>query len=250
MAIAENKQMKLAVYQAPLSQISASQIVLRIQQRVKQCQTEGVRVLCCPEAVLGGLADDASEPNSCALNVESGQLKAALEPLASETVTTIIGFTEISASGNLYNSAAVFSHGNITGIYRKRHPAIRSSLYQPGSQSPLFSHGNLRFGIMICNDANFPDLAHDMASRGAQLIFIPSNNALTPENADILASTRAIDISLAKQNNIPIIRADVAGEIENRISYGTSAIVNAAGKVLKSGNLLSEDFLVASLELS
>jgi hypothetical protein len=29
-----------------------------IRDRIKWCETEGVDILCCPEAVLGGLADD------------------------------------------------------------------------------------------------------------------------------------------------------------------------------------------------
>ena len=68
-----------------------------------------------------------------ALDVEGGQLSATLAPLASDTVTTILGFTEISA-GQLYNSAAVFHQGAVAGLYRKLHPAIRKSIYRAGDR--------------------------------------------------------------------------------------------------------------------
>ena len=82
-----------------------------------------MEILGCPEAILGGLADYAPRPEDFAIKVESGQLKAVLTPLASETVTTIVGFTEITAAGRLYNSAAVFHHGAVVGLYRKDVPS-------------------------------------------------------------------------------------------------------------------------------
>lgn len=241
--------MKVAAYQARLLPNGSVEAVDLIRRRVKACEADGVEILLCPEAVLGGLADDARRPSDLALNVESGELRAMLAPLASESVTTIVGFTEASGEGALYNSAAIFSKGEIIGVYRKRHPAIRSSVYRPGDQSPVFALGDLRFGIMICNDSNFPELGASMAASGARVLFVPSNNALRPERADVVALTRATDISQAKRNGVTVIRADVAGETGDRISIGSSAIVDPEGTVLQSGKPLCEDLLVADLQL-
>ena len=96
--------------------------------------------------MLGGLADDMERPSDIAVNVESGQLEALIAPLASKSVTTIVGFTETDGAGKLYNAAAVFNDGMVVGIYRKRHPAIRRSVYSAGDQSPVFKVGPLSFG--------------------------------------------------------------------------------------------------------
>src|SRR5436853_3956021 len=152
-----------------------------IRKRVVWCEAEGVEILCCPEAILGGLADYAACPTEFAIDVESGQLSAVLAPLASGTVTTILGFTEISGAGLLYNSAAVFHQGAVVGLYRKLHPAIRKSIYQPGDQTPVFEVDGLTFGIVICNDSNDRELARIMASQGATALFLPTNNGLPPE---------------------------------------------------------------------
>src|SRR5436305_1745032 len=90
-----------------------------IRKQIDWCQSAGVEILCCPEAILGGLADYAKCPTDLAIDVESGQLNTVLAPLASDTVTTILGFTEIVGTGHLYNSAAVFHRGSPGG--RPRH---------------------------------------------------------------------------------------------------------------------------------
>lgn len=239
--------MKIAAYQAPLLPSGSMDAIELIRRRVEWCEANGVAVLLCPEAVLGGLADDAPRPSVRALSVESGQLRRLLAPLASEQVTTIVGFTEAGCEGDLYNSAAVFSKGEVAGVYRKRHPAIRSSVYRPGNQSPVFALGGLCFGIMICNDSNFPELGTSMAARGASVLFVPSNNALRPERADVVALTRAVDIAQARANGVSVVRADVAGDTGERISIGASAIIDAEGRVLQSGKPLTEELLVADL---
>jgi 5-aminopentanamidase len=242
--------MKIAAYQAPhLRSGSVMEAIELIRRRVKWCEIEGVPILCCPEAILGGLADDAPCASDIAVSVEGGQLRALLAPLVSESVTTIVGFTEAVGAADLYNSAAIFSKGEIVGVYRKRHPAIRSSVYQAGDQSPVFTLGALSFGIMICYDSNFPELGAGMVARGARVLFIPTNNALRPEKADVVEFTREGDIFRAKSNAVAIVRADVAGNSGNRLSVGSSAIIDSTGMVLQSGKPLAEDFLVANLDV-
>jgi predicted amidohydrolase len=239
--------MKVAAYQAPLLPGGSMEALQRIRHRVKWCETAGVAILCCPEAVLGGLADDAACPVDISIDVESGQLEALLAPLASKSVTAIVGFTETVGAGKLYNSAAVFHDGRVVGLYPKRHPAIRRSVYSAGDQSPLFTVGPLSFGIMICNDSNYPELAADMVARGATAIFVPSNNSLPPDRANVVARSRAVDIARARDNEVMIVRADVAGRTADRISFGSSAIVDAGGTLLRAGEPLSEDILVAEV---
>jgi predicted amidohydrolase len=239
--------MKVAAYQAPLLPGGSMEALKRIGDRVRWCEANGVDILCCPEAVLGGLADDAVCPADVAIDVESGQLEALLAPLASRSVTAIVGFTETVGAGKLYNSAAVFHDGRVVGIYRKRHPAIRRSVYIAGDQSPVFTVGPLSFGIMICNDSNYPELATLMAAGGASVIFVPSNNGLPPERADVVALSRAVDIARARDNHVMIVRADVAGRTADRVAFGSSAIVDARGTVLRAGAALREDILVAEI---
>ena len=118
--------MKVAAYQAPLLAAGSFEAIALIQERVSWCESEGVSILCCPEAILGGLADYCEDPALFAIRTDDNQLNRVLAPLASETVTSIIGFTEL-ADDRLYSAAAVFHLGRVAGLYRKlrlRNPAV------------------------------------------------------------------------------------------------------------------------------
>lgn len=242
--------MKVAAYQTPLHATGSKGVLDLICEQVNWCDANGVEILCCPEGVLGGLADYASSPTDIAIDVESGQLHALLAPLANERVTTILGFTEVDRSGCLYNSAAVYHQGAVVGIYRKLYPAINKSVYAAGDKMPVFTLNGLTFGIVICNDSNYYEPARIMAAQGAAALFVPTNNGLPPTKAgaELVAQARNADIARAVENSVFVIRADVAGRTENLVSYGSSGIVDRDGMVLQSARQLDADLLVAEIK--
>jgi predicted amidohydrolase len=242
--------MKVAAYQAPLSATGSTDVIALIREHVEWCESNDVEILCCPEGVLGGLADYATRPADIALDVEGGQLEALLAPLASDRVATILGFTEIDRGGRLYNSAAVFHKGAIVGTYRKLYPAINRSVYSAGDKTPVFTVGGLTFGILICNDSNYYEPARIMSSKGAAALFVPTNNGLPPTKAgpELVAEARNVDIARAVENSVYVIRADVAGRAEGLLSYGSSAIINPDGMLLRTARQLGPDLIAADIK--
>lgn len=220
-----------------------------IRDSVKRCEHELVDILCCPEAFLGGLADYVTNPHDVGINVKNGDLDRILSPLASESVAVIVGFTEIGPEEKLYNSAAVYCRGEVIGIYRKRHPAINRSVYAPGEELPVFKVKGLKFGIQICNDSNFPELSAKLASSGAEVIFIPSNNALPDAKADVVQLARQVDESLARDNSIYVVRADVTGIANGLTAHGTSKVVNPAGLILAEAVRFETSLIHATIPL-
>ncbi len=242
--------MKIAAYQTPLPAINSLKVIDLIREQVAWCEANAVEILCCPEGVLGGLADYTSSPTEIAIDVERGQLQALLAPLASNRVATILGFTEIVKSGILYNAAAVFHKGSVVGSYRKLYPAINKSVYEAGGKMPVFMIGELTFGILICNDSNYYEPARIMAAQGAVALFIPTNNGLPPAKADLklVTDARHADIARAVENSVAVIRADVAGRTETLVSYGSSEIVDRDGRVLQSARQLEADLIIAEIK--
>ena len=226
--------MKVAAYQAPLLAEDGSSAIGLMHEQVRHCEARGVSILCFPEAILGGLADYSDNPGGFALRSDNGQLASVLAPLASDTLTSIVGFTELDRDGGLWNAAAVYQRGRVTGIYRKIHPAIRHSVYRPGSDTPVFRAGELTFGIVICNDSNYPELPRRMAAQGASALFIPTNNALPNDRASakLNSAARRADIALAIQTKCWVIRADVAGGNGDYTSFGCSEIIDSQGNVV------------------
>jgi predicted amidohydrolase len=239
--------MKVAAWQAPLVGSSAKDVLASIRSRVDDCEAEGVAILCCPEAVVGGLADYA--PDACETAIPTSDILSFLAPIANARLTTIVGFTERSSDSCLYNSAAVVGHGRLSGVYRKWHPAVRRSVYRAGSASPVFQVDGACFGILICYDSTFPELGANLASRGARVIFVPTNNALPKSNSssDLVLAARACDTALATGNHCWVVRADVAGMMGGLQSAGSSAIISPTGKTVSSARPLSDDLLVAEI---
>jgi len=241
--------MKVAAYQAPLLSSGSTDTALGlIREQIDWCELQGVEILCCPEGILGGLADYASRPADIAIDVAGGKLDSLLSPLASNSVTIILGFTEID-SGRLYNTAAIFQQGSVVGLYRKLYPAINHSVYDPGDKIPVFTIGDLTFGIIICNDSNYFEPARIMAAKGATALFVPTNNGLPPTKGgpELVALARNVDIARAVENTVSVIRADVVGNADNLMSYGSSEIVDHNGMVLQSAQQLDTGIIVAEI---
>ena len=244
--------MKVAAYQAPLASCRTMEALGLIREQVDRCESIGVEILCCPEGVLGGLADNSDRPTGIAISVDSGQLNKVLAPLASDTVTTILGFTEVDRAGHLYNSAAVFQRGAVIGVYRKLHPAINRSIYTPGQAMPVFTVGALTFGILICRDSTYPEAARVMAALGATALFVPSNNGMAPAKGgpELIAEALSSDIARAMESGVSVIRADVAGRTPHLVSHGSTGIVDQHGTVLGSARPLASDLVVADINVT
>jgi predicted amidohydrolase len=243
---------KVAAYQAPLAACVDPKIISLIRQQVDRCEALGVELLCCPEALLGGLADDVACPERVAIDASVGELDRLLAPLASDSVTIVVGFTELGGDGCLYNAAAVFSRGGVLGIYRKMHPAINRSVYHAGTEASVFTVGNVTFGILICRDSLFSELARLMVARGAQVLLVPTNNGmpLRKGGEETVTQAHASDIARALESNVPVVRADVAGNHDDLVSYGSSSIVDRNGRLVGTATTMRADLVVADIDFA
>ena len=89
-------------------------------------------------------------------------------------ISILVGMAEQVDKNRICASHLVFSPHCPMGRYRKIHMAPNEREYfSPGNSINLFSHKNVRFGIQLCYDAHFPELATAMALKGADIIFIP-----------------------------------------------------------------------------
>ena len=239
--------MRVAAYQAPLLEPQWPGAIDRLRAQVERCEAEDVSILCCPEALFGGLADDVADPDAVA--IDTSRIGEVLAPLSSNRVATIVGFTERGSDRRLYNSAAVVRRGDIAGVYRKHHPAIRRSIYAPGHDTPVFGVAGLTFGVLICYDTAFAEPAAALVRRGATVLFVPSNTALPPARTGpwIVTESRDADRRLALEHGVWVIRADVAGTTASRVAYGASGVVDPRGAVRHLAESFAETLVVADL---
>ena len=242
--------MRVAAYQAPDRSFPARGGAELVAAYLDRAQAEGVDIVCCPEALIGELANesDGDTPATVALSIVDGELEDAIAPLLGWDMTIVVGFTERGAGGQMHNAAAVISDSTISGIYRKTYPG--SSACVAGMELPIFHHRNVQFGVLICNDAHYIEPARVLAARGAQLLMVPvhGGHRLEKENAWRARGTNVL-VARAVENGIPLVAADVAGWQGERVCHGTTAIVDAQGTVVAAARQLEEDFIVADISL-
>lgn len=235
--------MIIAAWQMPIEATEIDSAMDAVRQQVRCCEERRVTVLCCPEGAIGGLADYAADPTSIAIATDN--VAGRLMPIASDTVTLIVGFTELGPDGHLYNAAAVIRRGSGVGVYRKLNPAIRRSVYSAGREIPVFERDSLRFGIAICYDSTFREPARAMARKGASVLFFPSNNGLPLDRKvdGLVDEARACDVARATENRVWVVRADVAGRTRTHGSAGSTGIVDPSGVVVGAATAFCEGTL-------
>jgi predicted amidohydrolase len=107
------------------------------------------------------------------------------------------------------------------------------------------------FGVLLCRDSLFAEPARLMLLRGAQALFVPTNNGMPPAKggAELVGRARASDVARAVTSSVSVVRADVAGVAGNLVSYGSSGIVNRDGRVLAAAPALAGDLVIADIDI-
>jgi predicted amidohydrolase len=185
-----------------------------------------------PECYLQGYSTDRETIERRALSLDDVALTGLLRRLADAKAAALIGVIE-RRGDRLYNSAVLVRSGRVAGVYSKMRP--NEAAFQPGRDLPVFTAGEWTFGVNICFDANFPELASGLAARGARLICYPLNNMMRPDKAE-LWRTRSVQNLQARavETGCWVVSSDVAGEAGDRISFGCTAIVSPSGAIAAS----------------
>lgn len=114
-------------------------------------------------------------------------------------------------------SAPIIDSGQIIGKQEKIHPFdYEKRLIKPGTKAQVFKT-KARFGVIICYDMVFSNVAETMAKKGAEVLFSPSRivrRGITPWH--IYVQARSLE------NRIPILAAN----IHNRKFGGKSIIID------------------------
>ncbi|SFK11060.1 Predicted amidohydrolase [Sphingomonas sp. NFR04] len=222
--------MRIAAVQCRPVFDDAERTIAAIVARLRWAEAEGVDLLLFPEAWLLGHAYDAAVIRARAEVASNDALPALCARIARFPTTLVVGALE-AVDGQVFNSAVVIEAGRIVGRYAKAHP--NEDGVTPGTDFPVFARSDRRWGINICNDANFPDAAARLAEQGAGLILYPLNNLLRPETAARWREKSLANlIARARETGCWVASADVAGTANDRLSYGCTSILSPAGDVM------------------
>lgn len=179
--------------------------VTKILQQIGRKETD---IVCLPEQWLSeNRLDDFDSTFS------------SFKKMAKEYAMTVIaGAFYYKKAGTMTISAPVIGpDGEIIGVQDKIHPFdYERDLITPGNKVRVFKTG-CKFGILICYDMVFSDVAESLVRNGAQVLFSPSRivrRGIAPWH--MYVQVRALE------NRVPILAANV----QNSKFGGKSVIVD------------------------
>lgn len=145
----------------------------RVAAACARAQAEGARLLLLPELMLTGHGGHPAMTRN-AEPVPGGPLSAAvLELSRKHDLCVCVGIAELAGT-TVYNSQIVADRGEYLGLQRKiQLSGDEYCHFGEGVEAPVFDIGELRFGISICYDNLFPELALVHALNGADAILAP-----------------------------------------------------------------------------
>jgi predicted amidohydrolase len=145
-----------------------------------RARKDDIEVLVLPELANSGYAfDSRSEAFESAEESDEGKFSRLLRDWSKRGGLVISGLCEKDGE-KIYNSAVVFAEGSHILTYRKVHLFNKEKLwFAPGTaEPPTFRFKDACFGVMVCWDWAFPEMARILALKGAQVILHPSNLVL------------------------------------------------------------------------
>ena len=230
-----NNGLLAAVYQGSNVLCDKEHNLSLMKDQIKRASSDKVKLIIFPELFTTGYClPKGSEDIERLAETQNGPSFQKISQWASEyQIGIIYGYAEKEdKDGSIYyyNSAQfIDKQGSSLSNYRKLHlwPSTDKD-FTPGSQLPdVVSYEGVKIAMMICYDAEFPELVRAMVLKGSQLIVVPTADTYI-STATIMMRTRALE------NHVYLAYANHCGQ-ESHINYaGLSSFINPEGDIMVS----------------
>lgn len=253
-------KLKVALIQLAGSHPDKSKNLSRAAQFVAKAMTEqpDTKLVVLPECFNSPYAVDKFREYAEVISIESPSVKA-LSDIARQWKITLVGgsIPELEPeSDKIYNTSVVFNEmGEIIGTHRKAHlfdidipggiTFKESTTLSGGDKNTIIDAADYgKFGLGICYDMRFPELAMISARKGAFAMIYPSafNTTTGPMHWHLLARSRSIDNEIYTLLCSPARNMDASYH-----AYGHSVVVNPRGEIIAEAGE-GEEIIYAELD--
>lgn len=189
--------------------------------------------------------------------IPNGESSQALSAMASSNRIYLVGGSMSEKRGDkFYNTCTVYNpEGEMIAKFSKIHlfdvsipgkiTFRESEVMAPGDSIGIFETGFGKFGLGICYDIRFPELALTLAKKGCSVLLYPGAFGLTTGQAhwEVLQRARAVD------NQVYVAAASPARDDKaSYVAWGHSTIVSPWGDVIaKAGT--GEEIVYGDIDL-
>ena len=202
---------------------------------IREASESGAALIAFPEFLMAfsPSSQSAAALEQVAEEVSGGFISSLRDAAKAAGIAVLATLYETAPNANRVFDSAVWidALGNIASIYRKLHlydafGFRESDKFAPGGAvASLVDLGQIRYGMMICYDLRFPELARMLALDGAQVLAAPSGwvqGDLKIEHWQTMIRARAIE------NGCYVVAPDQVGNIY----IGHSMIVDPLGRTM------------------
>lgn len=218
---------------------------VKILSFIEKARIAGAKVICFPELALCGYP-----PGNLVLYKDFIEAQnEMIDRISKESSDCIVVLGYVSASGAIYNSAAVISNGKIfkyDKIHLKRYDDLDETIYfSSGKKFPIFAtKDGFKFCVTICED---------MWYQGGPLEYLPADvhliinisaspyHVLRPRLREDMLRIRAIDRSA------PVAFCNLVGGQDEFVFDGTSCLISRHGETLARAPSFKEHILLVDV---
>jgi NAD+ synthase (glutamine-hydrolysing) len=220
-------RLALAQHDFPVGAVHAN--AARMRDLMAQAETGGAALIAFPELALSGYPPED-------LLIRPSFLEAceqALQTLASQTngVAAMVGHPH--SEGEVYNAASLLRAGAVECTAHKQalpnYGVFDDKRYfRPGHASTTVMIGEVRVGLLVCEDAWQPEPAAQAAAAGAELLLVinasPWDDAKQRAREEVLAAR-------ARETGCAIAYVNMVGGQDEVLYDGASLLVNGDGSI-------------------
>jgi NAD+ synthase (glutamine-hydrolysing) len=204
----------------------------RILDALREAERAGADLTVTPELSLCGYPPEDLLLRPAFVEANARELASIASEVTDSVLT--VGFVE-GYEGRRCNAVAILRNGRVDQVYRKQalpnYTVFDEERYfAPGSNACVFPVGDLRVGLVICEDVWVPGPAAQARAAGAQVLVVPNGS---PYHTSQLALRREQVAARAIENGMPIVYVNRCGGQDELVFDGASFVVDTAGAVVQ-----------------
>jgi len=195
-----------------------------------------------PEYALHGLSMDMTPELMC--RMDGPEVDAFREACRTHRIWGCFSIMEFNPDGNPWNTGIVIDDtGAVALYYRKLHPWVPVEPWEPGNLGIPVIDGprGVKLALIICHDGMFPEMAHEAAYKGAELMLRTAGYT-----APIRAAWRFTNQSNAFCNLMATASVCMCGSDGTFDSMGEAMVCNFDGTVIAHGTTGRVDEIITA----
>jgi predicted amidohydrolase len=165
------KNLKIGLIQMFCEKAAIAENLERTAHYIKEAAARGVDVIGFPEMSITGYADPTKQSKAI-IRLDGPEVAQVIEMTCGLLLTVLAGLIEENPGAKPFITQVAIRDGKLLGFYRKRRIEDEEvAWFSPGDVVPVFTHGDLTFGIAICADIGGHEVFEACARQGAQVVF-------------------------------------------------------------------------------